>query len=95
VKVAWSWHRFWYGTVGAAAPEVVRLFKTYKEHELILSSRHDLAFGLIISLAFIAMGGVFSSAWGDNYPIKCIYNGATFPILLSAWFSSAPPNLPR
>src|SRR5712691_2400483 len=46
-----------------------------------LSSGHDLVFRILISLAFVAMGGVFASAWGDNYPIKCIYNGATFPIL--------------
>jgi len=77
------------------APEIVRLFKAYKEHELVFSSFHDLAIGGVISLAFIFLGGVFASAWGDDYPIKCIYNGATFPLLLSAWFSSAPPNLPK
>jgi len=72
----------------------VRLFKAYKEHEFIFSS-HDLVFGILISLAFVCFGGVFASAWGEDHPIKCIYNGATFPLLLSAWFSSAPPNFPK
>jgi hypothetical protein len=94
LKNTWSWHRFRYGTVGAAAPEIVRLFKAYKEHELVFSS-HDLVPGILVSVAFVCLGGVFASAWGDDYPIKCIYNGATFPLLLSAWFSSAPPNLPK
>ena len=92
----WSWHRFWYGTVGAAAPEIIRLFKAYKEHELTFSlASPDLILGVAVSTAFIGLGGVFASARGDDYPIKCIYNGATFPLLLSAWFSSAPPNLPK
>jgi hypothetical protein len=95
VKVAWSWHRFWYGTVGAAAPEIVRLYKAYAEHQISFSP-HDLSIGLVfVSLSFIALGGIFASAWGDDYPIKCIYNGATFPLLLNAWYNSAPPNLPK
>jgi hypothetical protein len=94
VENKWSWHRFRYGTIGAAAPEVVRLFKAYKEHEAIFFS-HDLLLGIAISLAFVCFGGIFASAWGEDHPIKCIYNGATFPLLLSAWFSSAPSMLPK
>jgi hypothetical protein len=96
MKVEWSWHRFWYGCVGAAAPEIVRLLKAYKEQQASVFPASDWSLGLIlVSVAFVGLGGVFASAWGDDYPIKCIYNGATFPLLLSAWFSSAPPNLPK
>jgi hypothetical protein len=95
VKVNWSWHRFFYGCIGAIAPEIARLFKAYKEHQVAFSA-HDVSLGLVlVSVGFVFLGGVFASAWGDNYPIKCIYNGATFPLLLSAWFTSAPPNLPK
>jgi hypothetical protein len=95
VNVTWSWRRFWYGTAGAAAPEVVRLFKLLKEQHAAFTF-HDLTLGMVlISLAFVTLGGVFASAWGDDHPIKCMYNGATFPVLLNAWYSSAPPSLPK
>jgi hypothetical protein len=86
VKHEWSWHRFRYGLVEAAAPEVVRAFKAYKEHSLTLSS-HDLIPGVVIFIVFVCFGGVFADAWEEDSAIKCIYNGATFPLVLSAWFS--------
>jgi hypothetical protein len=58
VNVTWSWRRFWYGTAGAAAPEVVRLFKLLKEQHAAFTF-HDLTLGMVlISLAFVTLGGV-------------------------------------
>jgi hypothetical protein len=74
--------------VGAAAPEIVRAFKAYKEQSLTLSSS-SLILGVVTFLFFVGFGGIFAQAWEEDSPMKCIYNGATFPLLLSAWFSVA------
>jgi hypothetical protein len=81
----WSWHRFRYGVVGAAAPEIVHFYKAYKASELVLPAHFPA--GVLLFFAFICFGGIFASAWEEDSPIKCIYNGATFPLVLIAWFN--------
>ena len=75
-----NWQRFFYGAVGAAAPEVVRLYKT-----LDLASVHFSWVFFLLAVAFVAIGGAFAIAWEDDHAIKCIYIGSTFPVWLSAW----------
>jgi hypothetical protein len=78
---------------GAAAPEVVRLYKIF-----VLGAMPVPDFSrwyLLISVVFIVSGGLFALAWGDNKPIKCIYNGLTFPTIISAWLVHPPTSPPR
>ena len=74
----WNWRSFGYGAIGAAAPEIIRFAKTF---ELLLAHPYLI----VISIAFVVIGGVFATAWGEEHPLKCIYLGATFPIWVSAW----------
>lgn len=77
----WSWPRFRWGCIGAASPEMYRIFK-------ILSHGDTFQWHLLYVLYFFAiigLGGAFAVAWEDDRPIKCIYIGATFPLWLSAW----------
>jgi hypothetical protein len=76
----WSWSRFLYGAVGASAPEIYRITRTA---DLSLVNAHPYL--IAMSIAFVLIGGVFASAWGDEWPLKSIYVGATFPIWVSAW----------
>jgi hypothetical protein len=76
----WSWHRFWYGVIGAAAPEVVRIIKLGVGGDIALSP-----FLVLVSAVFLFLGGALASAWKEEDPIKCIYMGATFPLWFSAW----------
>jgi hypothetical protein len=77
----WSWHRFGYGVIGAAAPEIVRMVKTVD----LAGPPHINALAVIISIVFLFLGGSLAVAWDDDSPIKCIYVGSTFPIWFSAW----------
>lgn len=83
----WSWRRFFYGAVGALAPEAVRWYNIVRFGGQPL---HVTLAYVVWSLVFIAIGGVFASAWGDNHAYKCLYIGATFPILVSAWGKNTP-----
>jgi hypothetical protein len=76
----WSWHRFWYGVIGAAAPEIVRIIKLGVAGEI-----HVSVLLALVSAAFLFLGGALASAWKEDDPIKCIYMGATFPLWFSAW----------
>jgi len=49
---------------------------------------------LIVSLVFVVFGGLFAVAWNDDNPIKCLYVGVSFPIIISAWGQS-PLALPK
>jgi hypothetical protein len=75
-----------YGTLGAAAPEVVRIYRTAD----ISLMRGPLSL-ICFSIAFVLLGGIFADAWEDDRAIKCLYLGATFPIWISAWAHSLAP----
>jgi hypothetical protein len=74
--------RWFYGLVGAAAPEVVRFYSLVKkptEPEL----PNDIALYLIVSLLFIAIGGIFATAFEDDNKARCFYFGVSFPTVVS------------
>jgi hypothetical protein len=78
---SFSWHRFRYGCIGALAPEICRLVKVLP----VQAQYHPSSLFVLISLAFVVLGGIFASAWEDDKPLKCIYMGSTFPIWISAF----------
>jgi hypothetical protein len=78
----WKWSRFFYGGCGAAAVEVLRVYKILTANGGHYSFSYPY---LIVSACLIVLGGVFATAWGDDKPIKCLYTGATFPFWLSGW----------
>ena len=66
--------------MGAAAPEIYRLSRILTVEQFQGSFLY-----ILVSVASIALGGVFASVWDEDHPIKCIYLGATFPFWISAW----------
>lgn len=77
------------GAVGAAAPEVLRLYKIVTNR----SSEPLPQFGypyFLISLLFVAVGGVFAVAWGENNAFKCIWVGLSLPVIISSFGSRIP-----
>jgi len=48
-------------------------------------------FYVAVSIAFVGLGGVFAMAWKEDHPIKCLYIGATFPLVLSGWVHIVKP----
>jgi len=87
--------RFLWGSVGAAAPEVIRLYKAFASDVGQLPSLpHFSSVYLLVSLAFIVFGGLFACAWGDNHPMRCIYVGLSFPLIVSSSLKLPPPPPP-
>jgi len=84
----WSWWRFTWGAVGAAAPELLRLYNIVTGR-----TREPLNFRrsyFLISPAFLVMGGFFSVAWGEDPPFKCIWVGLSLPVIISAYGRKPP-----
>jgi hypothetical protein len=86
----WSWHRFFWGAVGAAALEVVRLYKVVTGAAAGILRAFTFWY-FLISVLFIVLGGLFAVAWDDDHPVKCLYVGASVPIIISAWRQTPPP----
>ncbi len=76
----WSWPRFGWGVVGAAAPEIYRIVRTSD-----VSLKNADHFLIVMSILYLFIGGAFAVAWEDNWPLKSIYVGSTFPIWISTW----------
>jgi hypothetical protein len=107
VDFEWSWHRFLWGVLGAAAPEVVRLYKLITDAKPLqqLSSnivvdpmrdvwlRSPTKLEVCVSLAFLALGGAFAVAWGENSALKCLWVGGSLPAIVSAYTQQIPPRL--
>jgi hypothetical protein len=78
-----SFQRWYYGAIGAAAPEVVRFYALAKQ-TAAPDFPHNVALYLITSAIFSIVGGVFATLWDDDVKSKCFYLGATFPLVMSA-----------
>jgi hypothetical protein len=83
----WNWTRFSYGVIGAAAPEIIRIYKTGD-----VSLAHSGWFMWIIALLFVFLGGVFADAWQDEHKIKWLYLGASFQVWFAAWAHLVSPH---
>ncbi len=79
-KHRWSWSRFGWGAIGAAAPEVYRITRTAD-----VSLVHAHPYLIVMSIAYVFIGGAFAVAWEDEWALKSIYIGATFPLWISTW----------
>jgi hypothetical protein len=66
--------------LGAAAPEIFRITKTAD-----VSLVHAHPYLIFMSVLYIAVGGFFAVAWEDEWALKSIYIGTTFPIWISTW----------
>jgi len=82
----WSWHRFAYGVIGAAAPEIIRI---YKSADLSLVNAHP--YMKIMAVLFVLLGGIFADAWQDEHRVKWLYLGASFQVWFAAWAHWIPP----
>lgn len=85
----WSWSRFIWGCVGACAPEVLRLFRIATSHTNRRVTK-NIKFYLVIVPIFVALGGLFAVAWGDDNPWKCLWVGASLPVIISGLAIQAP-----
>ena len=90
----WSWWRFLWGAGGAAAPEVVRLYKI----KIGVSSGTLPAFGagyFLISALFLILGGLVTVAWAENNALKCLWVGVSLPLIISTLASQFPSGGPK
>jgi hypothetical protein len=85
-----TWQRFLYGCAGAIAPEIIRLHNAFKP----TSGFNVTVAYVLVSAAFVALGGIVAMAWKDEHEIKSVYIGSTFPIWLSAWVHLLAPSVP-
>lgn len=85
--------RFAWGAIGAAAPEVVRLYNivTATGPHSGTKPTHQFSFTYFaVSSAFMGLGGALSIAWGDDNPLKCIWVGASVPVIVSSFAAQIP-----
>jgi multisubunit Na+/H+ antiporter MnhC subunit len=89
----WSWWRFWWGALGAVAPEIIRLYKTVTNPAAtpLTPQKFSLTY-IVVSLAFVALGGALAVAWNDETAIKCIAVGAATPLIISGFALKLPPH---
>jgi len=82
------WERWFYGSIGAASPEVVRWYSLAKQ-----PTAPDLPYNLLLygigTLVFVIFGGIFATLWPDENKLRCFYLGVTFPTVVSAIVASA------
>ena len=89
MDIDWSWWRFLLGSVGALAPEILRLYKIVTG----TSSGNLPQFGpsyILISLLFIGLGGVMAVVWGENNAFKCVWVGLSLPVIISSFGGRIP-----
>lgn len=82
-----EWAQVFYGAVGAAAPEVVRLWRIITGRTRESLPRIDPVYFLVAGL-FLVLGGIFARALNASNPVAALYIGATFPLILSGWLRS-------
>ena len=94
----WSWWRFWWGALGAAAPEIVRLYQIVTKRVTEQGRLTPLKFSrtyFIVSPLFFVVGGAVASGWGDNNAMKCFYLGVSLPFVVSSAAKIIRPDRPE
>ncbi|MFQ5758590.1 MAG: hypothetical protein ACE5IF_02805, partial [Candidatus Bathyarchaeia archaeon] len=86
----WSWMVFIFGCVGAAAPEVLRIYKKRDKGIEII----NLRFYLFTSLLFVALGGIVANILPTSTPWGAFYVGVSLPTIVST-VGSQPLTLPQ
>ena len=78
-----------WGVVGAAAPEIVRLYKIITGGSRQTLPEFTFAY-FAISTAFAALGGLVALAWDENNLLKCFWVGVSLPAIVSSFARQAP-----
>lgn len=76
------------GCIGAAAPEIVRLYKLRSRQVATVPRTYWL-----FSLLFFFLGGVVAILLPATTPWGALYIGISLPTLVSSW-GGKPPNIP-
>ena len=81
--------KFIWGALGAVAPEALRWFRiaTGKTRQRVTK---NIPFYIFATIFWIAIGGAFAVAWGEENPYKCIWVGASLPVIISGLAAQAP-----
>ena len=77
--MSWNWSMFLLGVVGAAAPEIVRLYDLRSAPYRFTWSW----FYLIVSILFVALGGFVAVVLPANNPQGAFYAGISTPVLIN------------
>jgi len=81
---------FWWGLLGSALPEVVRIYK------IVTSGAGEPHFSwpyFLISVVFLLCAGFFTWAWKPESSFKAVWVGISFPVMVST-LAQALPSLP-
>jgi hypothetical protein len=75
-----STRKFLFGAAGAATTELLRV---YKVSVLGLGPVHPSLWYLLISGAFVVLGGCAAIVWDDDHALRSYYFGMTFPLMIA------------
>ncbi len=79
---------FWWGVIGALAPEVIRLFKTVSAAQPLPAFQWAIYITLL--LLFAGLGGAVSIAWKPEAEWKAFWVGASLPTIVASLVQAVP-----
>lgn len=79
---------FWWGVMGAFAPELLRMFKIVSAGQLLPDLQWAIYCGLL--LLFACLGGAASIAWKPEAEWKAFWVGASLPTIVASLVQSVP-----
>ncbi len=90
----WSWSSFFWGALGAAAPEILRLYNIFTGRNPGEPPRFGLGY-FLISVFFVSLGGAVAVAWGEHHPFKSFWVGLSLPVIISELAAQFPTGRPK
>ena len=76
---------FFFGCIGAAAPEIVRIYRT-KSQSFDITRKNAL-----VSVIFFVLGGTLAIAFQSPSPYAAFYTGVATPLIISKLGEQSPP----
>lgn len=80
--MAWSWACFFYGAIGAIAPQIHELYKKITSHIDAPTLQLKLMY-FAITLIYSILGGIVAVVWGTHTPKECFLAGLATPLILA------------
>ena len=82
--MGWSWWRFFWGFVGACAPEILRIYRIATGRSRARVFYRNMPLYIFAAIGVIVLGGLFAVAWGEDNPWQCLGVGASSTLAISA-----------
>lgn len=93
-KLRKNWKICLAGCVGAAAPEIVRIYKIVTAGDVAILPNFGPSY-FLISILFILLGGIVAIVLDSPHPANAFFVGVTLPIIISSALQMSSPGLIR